>query len=395
MHKGIFSFAISFLLCGSAQASTLRLKFLADTNIPSGTSFQHFTMGGLSGLTYNPLTKHYYAVSDDRSQVGPARFYKTAVEFAEGKINFRILDFVHFKDENNWIMPSGEIDTESIVRLKDGTLLVGSEGDSYKDDNNREVFRFPPALYAFRDDGSIKARIAIPTKYIPEPLVIPADPNELPKAATRGMRYNKGFEGLALSPQEDFLLASPETPLRQDDSPPDFTKGGQVRMLTYTLKQDELTPSREYVYPLDPVYRPAGVTTAAKIENGISEILCIGDDNYLALERGGIRRTSQSPYEQHVSIFNFHLAGATDVQHLETLHSTSVAPIRKTLVLDTNDIIAQLSPDYQSIDNLEGMAIGPTLPNGHRTLIVISDDNFSAKQRTQVLLFEMIENSSH
>jgi hypothetical protein len=36
------------------------------------------------------------------------------------------------------------------------------------------------------------------------------------------------------------------------------------------------------------------------------------------------------------------------------------------------------------------MAFGPTLPNGHASLVLISDDNFSDKQVTQVLAFEVM-----
>ena len=41
-------------------------------------------------------------------------------------------------------------------------------------------------------------------------------------------------------------------------------------------------------------------------------------------------------------------------------------------------------------DNLEGLCFGPTLANGHRTLVLISDDNFNRGQATQFLAFEVI-----
>jgi hypothetical protein len=42
------------------------------------------------------------------------------------------------------------------------------------------------------------------------------------------------------------------------------------------------------------------------------------------------------------------------------------------------------------IDNIEGVTFGPTLPNGHATLIFVADDNFKQIQKTQLLLFEVI-----
>ncbi len=42
------------------------------------------------------------------------------------------------------------------------------------------------------------------------------------------------------------------------------------------------------------------------------------------------------------------------------------------------------------IDNIEGVTFGPVLPNGHRTLIFVADNNFAAKQKSQFLLFEIL-----
>jgi hypothetical protein len=43
------------------------------------------------------------------------------------------------------------------------------------------------------------------------------------------------------------------------------------------------------------------------------------------------------------------------------------------------------------LDNLEGMALGPRLPDGSRSLLVVSDDNFKEAQMTQFLLFRLKE----
>jgi hypothetical protein len=43
------------------------------------------------------------------------------------------------------------------------------------------------------------------------------------------------------------------------------------------------------------------------------------------------------------------------------------------------------------LDNTEGMCWGPRLANGRRSLVVVSDDNFSARQITQFAAFEYQE----
>jgi hypothetical protein len=40
-------------------------------------------------------------------------------------------------------------------------------------------------------------------------------------------------------------------------------------------------------------------------------------------------------------------------------------------------------------DNVEGMTLGPTLPDGRRSLILVSDHNFAGSQFTQFLLFAL------
>lgn len=42
------------------------------------------------------------------------------------------------------------------------------------------------------------------------------------------------------------------------------------------------------------------------------------------------------------------------------------------------------------IDNIEGVTWGKDVPNGHRTLIFIADNNFEFFEKTQFLVFEVM-----
>ena len=44
---------------------------------------------------------------------------------------------------------------------------------------------------------------------------------------------------------------------------------------------------------------------------------------------------------------------------------------------------------YIPLDNVEGIIFGPRLRDGHRSLVLVSDNNFAASQFTQFLLFEV------
>ena len=43
------------------------------------------------------------------------------------------------------------------------------------------------------------------------------------------------------------------------------------------------------------------------------------------------------------------------------------------------------------LDNVEGMAFGPDLADGRRSLVLVSDNNFAPAQFTQFLLFAFSE----
>jgi len=62
----------------------------------------------------------------------------------------------------------------------------------------------------------------------------------------------------------------------------------------------------------------------------------------------------------------------------------------KHLVLDLSKLPELGSPALPKIDNIEGMSFGPDLPNGHRSLVLVSDNNFNPDQITQFLVFEVL-----
>jgi hypothetical protein len=91
-----------------------------------------------------------------------------------------------------------------------------------------------------------------------------------------------------------------------------------------------------------------------------------------------------------VNLYGVSLDGATDVRDLNALPAPPAQfegqTVKKTL-------LANVTASGVKPDNLEGLALGPRLPNGHQTLLLMSDDNFSAAgtspQINQFLLFEI------
>jgi hypothetical protein len=81
-------------------------------------------------------------------------------------------------------------------------------------------------------------------------------------------------------------------------------------------------------------------------------------------------------------VFLCDLKKATDVKNYPSLKNQKLELASKKLVLNMDDLGI-------FIDNIEGLTFGPKLANGNRSIIFVSDNNFSDKQKTQVLLFEV------
>jgi Esterase-like activity of phytase len=62
------------------------LKFLSEYDVPFNKSFKNTTIGGLSGIDYDPAGKVDYMISDDRSEKNPARFYEAKIIINKNKI---------------------------------------------------------------------------------------------------------------------------------------------------------------------------------------------------------------------------------------------------------------------------------------------------------------------
>ena len=71
----------------SPKAHTPALQFLGEARIPAGFTFQGTVVGGLSSITYDTQRGVYYALSDDRSELSPSRFYTLRIDVSDGRLD--------------------------------------------------------------------------------------------------------------------------------------------------------------------------------------------------------------------------------------------------------------------------------------------------------------------
>jgi hypothetical protein len=100
----------------------------------------------------------------------------------------------------------------------------------------------------------------------------------------------------------------------------------------------------------------------------VVEILPLATDKLLVMERSFA--VGAAP-DFAVKLYEADLSAATDVSNLPALAGTTYTPVAKKLFLDVG------TTGISRVDNLEGMTFGPNLPNGNRSLVLVSDDNLT------------------
>lgn len=335
------------------------LEFRGEDAIPSGTELAGTVVGGLSSITYDSRRDVYYAISDARPEVGqgPLRFYTLRVPLGDGTLDpgdVEVLGVTRLTDASGAALPEGTVDPEGIALTRRRTLVVTSEG-----------FALPgnavaPWVREFGLDGRALREIDLPAYADPVPTV-------------SGVRNNLGPESAALTRNGRFLLTGFENALVQDGPAADLTTGSPARLQRFDARSGRL--QREYAYRTDPVAEPPSPAGAFTV-NGLVELLPLNAQFLLAMERSFSVGAGNS-----VRLHRVALPGASDVKGVADLDTAgTVRPVRKRLLLDLDDL-------GLTLDNLEGMTLGPRLPGGGRALLLVSDDNFSAQQESQFLLF--------
>lgn len=354
----------------------LSLDFIGEYDLPKD-KFENTIVGGLSGITYDPQSDRFYAVSDDRGFGNPPRFYTLKLLWDETekqqiKINKFELEKVTFlTDKDGNPFPKGATDTEGIALTPGKSLFISSEGD-----NNRDI---PPFITEFDLNTGRKIQdLTLPSKYLPQFTNINGKRQQI-----NGIENNVGFESLTISPDgEPFrIYAATESNLFQDRDIPELTRheakteyrgGPRCRLLHYFVSNNLPEFVGEYIYQLD--YPPFGT-----IKHGLADVLALdGDGHFLALERSaGILGFGIKLYQTVIS-------DATDVSQFSTINnrSSSIKLMPKKLALKVNNLNVNL-------DNLEGITFGPRLPDGSESILLIADDNFRNAEKNQILLFKL------
>ncbi len=321
-------------------------SLVAEIELPVDLVDEKVPLGGLSGLAYDPGCDLFYALTDDRGYLAPPRVYVLELELDGPTV--RPLEVITLRNERDELFADGDLDPESIALAPDGTLWVGTEGETHRG--------VAPRILGFRLDGALLTELEIPQAYLP--------------AEGRGVRSNHGFEGLSVTPEGSRLIAAVESALVQDGPNADLDHGAIVRLVTFDPVTRHAISERAYRVEAVPD-EPRPPTGYRSI--GVSEILALDERRVLVVERSfsaGVGNT--------VRIFLVDLETGDDITGAVSMPA-DVNPVHKSLVVDLADL--GIDPD-----NLEGLSFGPRLADGRPTLVMVADNNFQPDVQANQLL---------
>ena len=351
----------------SAQGSKPpKLQFLGQAIVPTGTTFAGTTIGGLSSITFDRKRGVFYSLSDDQSQFNPARFYTLHIDLSDGSL---ANGDVHFDAVTTLLAPNGlpyapfSLDPEGLALTKNGELVVTSEGIAANG--------IAPFVRRYSLGGAFLGDLPVPDAF-------------LPTSPTHGVRQNLAFEAAAVAPNGRHLFVGMEAALAQDGPAASLTNGSASRILRYNLANGRL--ERQNVYFTDPIAQ-APVPATQFAVSGLVELLPFNDQFMLSMERSfSVGAPTLGNTGNTIKLYSVSFHGATNVNGDDSiagaLASRKFRPVTKTLLLDLSTLGIPL-------DNVEGMTLGPRLPDGRRSLVLVSDNNFAASQFTQFLLFAL------
>lgn len=344
-------------------------QYLGQWQAPHGAVFDSTVIGGLSGISYDPQRDLYYTISDDKSDHGAVRFYSVRLYVSDGGV-----DGGHFVSRHDLLDESGrpfgpnDMSVEPPVLAPDAEAIAfdgareqlywTSEGFVADGDDTGPAGLLQPWIRIAGLDGTYRGEFVMPPG-----IALSAD-------ETSGPRPNRVLEGLSLTPDGRYLFAAMEHSLYQDGPTADEQTAGQIRITKFDV--ESRTAVAQYVYRVERAAPRTG-------KNGVPDILALSESSLLVIERA-----ANLPHAVAVALYRADLGHATDVLGMPSLNEASVTPMAKSLALDLNAL-----DELEPLDNVEGITQGPVLPDGRRSVVLVSDDNFQLFEVTQFLAFAL------
>jgi hypothetical protein len=332
-------------------------------------------VGYFSDLYYDADRKQWWGLSD-RGPGGGTLNYNTRVQRFRLKVDretgaisgFKILKTVIFTDELGSSMNGLAPNPTNILGNAfdpEGFVIGPKNRHFYVSDE------YGPSLYEFDPKGKRIRTFATPANLIPRNGSTPNYAGGDPEPNTAGKRTNRGFEGLAISPDGAYVYAMLQSAM--------LDEGGGNGVCNRIVKFATATGSAvaQYAYQME----------GSSQGRGISALFPINDHEFLVLERNnrgiGVGATLASPNKK---LFRIDLAGATDFSNqtfpITTPPACPNGKVTKNSAAPFLDLTLDTLPELGNKvpEKWEGLAVGPKLKDGSYLLVAGTDNDYSVTQ---------------
>ena len=385
-NKVSFLVSATLIMMGGATQAISAPAFVNGLAIPGatgdqfGSSVNNGRVGFFSDIYYDPNLNEWWALSD-RGPGGGLMSYDTRVQrftldvdMGTGAIsNFKVeqtIKFMNGASSFNGQAPSpvsilgNAFDPEGfVVNPTNGRFLVSDE--------------YGPSLHEFERNGQFVRSFSTPANLVPRNGA--GVPNYADDTGnTEGKRTNRGFEGLAVSPDGQYSYAMLQSAT--------LDEGGGNGVYDRIVKFDNATGTAVAQY----AYQMEGATQG----RGASALVAINDHEFVVIERNNRRIGGASEVgAENKKVYIIDLTGATDVTAVDLDSSTTFTAVSKnhTPFLDfAADTLSALGGHRP--EKWEGLAIGPQLSDGSYLMLAGTDNDYSVSQNGSGTQFDILFN---
>ena len=272
-------------------------------------------LGFFSDIYYDPHREEWWALSDRGPGGGlltyhtRAQRFKLHVDKQTGQVSkFKVEKTIRFTDPKGLLAGSNPPALDGLNPLD----LNGSAGDlglSFDpeglviDPRTGHLLvadEYGPSLYEFKRDGKLARVFETPANLVPKTASGPDYVATRDTGLIAGRQDNRGYEGLAITPNGNRLLAVLQDPLVSEPGPRQRPQRRNVRIVVFDNDPKSFsygTSIAQYAYKLEPQAAVAarinaqlpGDATATDPRQGrnigVSAIIAINDHEFLVLER--------------------------------------------------------------------------------------------------------------